>query len=251
MISTRVGGRGAQPSLDEQADNSERVTDHVRVISLLQSLRAARALLSVRLNDSERWFNSSVVKVDTGLDVICLDELTPEEGHHRVTAGTRMHVVGIIQGVPLRFDLVVQTVGSADNIAFYAAPIPEVVDYQQRRALFRAHIPRHQTLQLKLRNEQGQLFSARLLDLSLGGFGALAPSFPPLLPLESIEVEHLDLPGGESISATGQVRYIQDDQDPRRVRIGILFVGLKPQMQRLLLRSILTLEREQIRKQSR
>jgi len=246
----RVGGELMVPR-ESRDENSELVTDPVRVAGLLQNLRAARSLLSVRISSGGAWFNSAIVKVDPEAGVVCLDELTPEEGHLRVGPGTHLRVVGLLQGVPVQFDLVVQKVGSAEGIAFYLAPLPELVDYQQRRSLFRAHVPRQKTLRARLRNEQGQTLTVQLLDVSLGGFGAIMPSFPPLLPLEKIEVESLELPGGEVISGSAEVRYIQDDHDPRRVRAGALFVNLHPQMQRVLLRAILSLEREQIRRQSR
>ncbi len=230
---------------------SEQVTDRQRLLGLLEALRTEHALLSARREGEETWYNTTLLKVDSSSGAIYLDELCPQEGHQRLQVGDILHLVGVLQGVPTHFRTPITDTGVQNGIAFYRAALPDHLDYQQRRAFFRAYVSRGLNLTVHLRTEDDVAVSGRLLDISLGGFGALLPENSTVHALDVLVVESLELPGAESIQCNTQIRYVQQEPAKKLIRVGALLTELHPPGERMLLRAIMTLEREQIRKQAR
>lgn len=233
---------------DDRDSSGEEVTDRRRIVGLLQGLRTSRSLLSARITGVSDWCNTAVIKADGDTGYVYLDELTPPEAHRLVRPGTQMRIVGVLNGVPLHFSVQIDDKGVYNDIAYYRAPLPDVVDYQQRRALFRAAVPRQFNLKVDAMTQDNLPVSGRLVDVSLGGFGAVIPTFPELKPLDSMTITRLELPDQQVITGNAQVRYVNDDASENFIRIGALFIDLQPQCQRTLHRSILALEREHLRK---
>lgn len=230
---------------------SEQITDRQRLLGLLEALRSDHALLSARREGEETWYNTTLLKIDSRSGALYLDELCPQEGHQRLQVGDILHLVGVLQGVPTHFRAPITDTGVQNGIAFYRAALPDQLDYQQRRAFFRAYVSRGLNLTVHLRTEDDVVASGRLQDISLGGFGALLPENIPVHALDVLAVDSLELPGAESIRCNAQIRYVQQEPAKKMIRVGALLTELHPPGERLLLRAIMTLEREQIRKQAR
>lgn len=226
----------------------ELITDPARVQHMLQGLLEGRCLLSARLDEGETWYNTTLLDVDPAAGVVLLDELSPRRGHQQVRVGLELRVLGVLNGVPTRFTARVLDVAVQDGIAFYRVALPSRIEYQQRRAFFRAYVPRSLELKVRLLTSDQIPLTARLVDLSLGGLGMFLPQNSPLFPLDVVTIERLDLPEGQSVSCTAEIRYTQPEYGQKLIRAGGRFIGLEGQDARTLLRAILSLEREQIRK---
>ena len=236
------------PRLSISRQRSEEVTDPRRVLRMLQDLHENRALLSARFEGEETWYNTTLLRVEGDNRRVYLDELSPDDGHIRVQPGVSLNVLGVLGGVPTRFTLRIAEVGTQDGIAFYQATLPSILEYQQRRAYFRAYVGRGLHLNVHLVDPEQTRLSGRLFDLSLGGFAALLPPDSPLAPLDSVLVESLELPEAEPVSCVADVRYVQQEYTQPLVRVGFQFIELASRVEQSLLRAILHLEREQIRR---
>ncbi len=236
----------------EEDTRIERATEPYRLVGLLKNLQSKRALLSARVDEGSQYYSTTLLKVDPERERIYLDELVPRTGHDRVEPDSTLHVVGVLDGVPTHFAAQVVSFDTRDGIAFYRARLPEWIDYQQKRAFFRVHIGPKQSLNVRLtRVEDAALFSGRLLDVSLGGFGCLLPVNSALNKGDHIKVSALELPGKQTITGTAEIRHIHPPRGQLKnsLHIGAGFTALSPQMEQTLLRAILTLERAQISKQ--
>jgi len=230
---------------------SETVTEPRRLTALLQGLRANRTLLSARIGEQAVWHNTALLKLDPDTGDLFLDELSPREGHDQLRVGSVLHVMGVLSGVPTHFSTRILGVGEQRGIAYYRASLPESMNYQQRRATFRAYVGRGLKLMVRLVGEEAGEVSGRLLDLSLGGFGAVLPEDSAMYPLDVVAVASLELPEQDPVSCTAEIRYLQEEYSTPMVRAGFRFMDLNSQTERALLRAILLLEREQIRRQVR
>jgi flagellar brake protein len=233
----------------EQTSLHEKITDSARIRGVLNGLRSTRALLSARTPHRQHYFNTTLLKLDLDGGWIYLDELSPREGHDQLSVGDVLHIYGVFNGVPAHFACTIEHIGEQNNIAFYRAPLPDTMDYQQRRAYFRAYVGMGMEVSLQLRLADGEQVKGRVQDISLGGFAAFLPADCPVQAIDEITVEDLRLSGRTSITGTAQVRHTHPGQN--QVLAGFMFTELDPRAQRELLRVILDLEREQIRKQTK
>jgi flagellar brake protein len=126
--------------------------------------------------------------------------------------------------------------------------MPQQLEYLQRRAFFRAYVPRSMELRVQMVMEERFEVTGRLLDVSLGGFGMQFAQDCTLAPLDIVTVRALQLPEGRTIGCTAEVRYTQPVYGQKLIRAGARFFGLDKPVERTLLRAIYCLEREQIRK---
>ena len=232
----------------ESRPNRELITDPVRVYRMLRSLWERRVLLSAKPEGDGDWYSTAILDVSRSAGVFVLDELAPDAGHRRVAVGTPLRVMGVLGGVPTRFTAKVVDVAMRDGIAFYRLALPQEVEYLQRRAFFRAYVPRSLELRARMVLEERLEVIGRLLDLSLGGFGVQLALDCPLSPLDVVSVRALDLPEGQTVHCSAEIRYIQPEPGHKSTRAGARFIDLDKKVERTLLRAIYCLEREQIRK---
>lgn len=221
------------------------------MLGLLEGLRQNRALLSARLGADSEWFNTALLGVDATSGELVLDELVPKEGHEQLREGSTLHVVGVLHGVPTHFSTQVRSIGSARGIAFYRAAVPKKIEYRQRRANFRVPIRRGLSLNVRLIDAESRLLPGRLLDLSLGGFGAKLRDANDLEPFDVVTVDALELPDCAPVSCKAELRYLQYGEFETGVRAGFRYIDLDPAVERSMLRAILNLERALIRQQAR
>lgn len=233
----------------ESRPGMEQVSAPGRVLALLQALWERRALLSARFDGGQTWFNTTLLEVDADERMILLDELAPIEGHRQLQPGHRLHVIGVLKGVPTHFACLIIATGVRNGIAFYRASFPLTMDYRQRRAFFRAYVPRSMELDVRLIAGDTGLVTGRLLDVSQAGFGMLLPEDSPVRALDRVTVEALELPDGQVVACDAEIRYTRREPGHRSERAGARFIDLAPQAARMLPRAIRQLEREQIRKQ--
>lgn len=241
---------GTQGLADSSHRGTERVTDRQRLIGLLEGMRAGRVLLSARVDDREATFNTALLKLDPEIGAIYLDELSPKKGHDAIHTGSTLRLVGVFNGVPTHFTTLVLGIGVQKGIAFYRATLPERLDYQQRRVSYRAYVGRGLNLSVRLVADDGPQLSGRLLDISQGGFAVHLPRGSPVQVLDMFRIEALELPGQEPISCTAQIRYTLQEPVEHVLRAGARFADMHPRDRRALVRAILAIEREQIRRRA-
>lgn len=225
----------------------EYVTESARQCALLKRLKDVRALLTVRVPGSDETFVSTVLGVDASHGEFVLDELSPTAGHALLVKSGRAQVQGLLGGVSLRFNLKLGSVGEHRGIAFYRLPLPTRMEYRQRRADFRVRVGFAQQSPVVLKDEENELATGRLRDLSVGGLGASFPIGAAMSAGDTFNCS-IDLPDGGTMGCSIQVCHVETDQEHGELKVGARFVHLEPNQRRLLQRCVTALEREMLRR---
>ncbi|MFO7602554.1 MAG: PilZ domain-containing protein [Gammaproteobacteria bacterium] len=150
--------------------NTELIRNRYRIVSLLQRAQAARAIASLRRPHEQFIYNSAILAVH------------PDEGHFIIDAPASSQIplqarVGDwlkfrikLQGLLLGFDAVIEAlIANTGDPHSYRLRLPMQVDYEQRRAAFRANIGQQFHARFSARLSEQQQLSGRLTDLSLSG----------------------------------------------------------------------------------
>lgn len=245
----------AEPPVSDRAaqyqSKTEKVTHRPQVIGLLRRLRDQRVLLSVRVPGHSGLFNSLLLEVDPDRSLILLDELNPRQGHELVCQTGQLRVHCQCQGVELSFDCDVEVHPARSGISFYRAALPEAIDYLQRRSSFRVRVSVDLAVPVRLPlDKTTTAVEAELYDLSLGGLGATLDSAVEL-KLGQVLPCVIQLPKGEALDATIEIRFIRVDAAKSTQRIGASFRNLEPVQKQLVRRFVAQLEREMLRRKAR
>lgn len=242
MESKRDGGR--------YEGKSERVTHLPQIIGLLRRLRDSHNLLSVRVEGSDRYFTSMLLDVDSRAGILILDEISDRRGHELAVRSGRIRCFCQCHGVDLNFEVRIQPMRDRQGMTVYRAPLPDWVNYLQRRAHFRVHVAMNSGLEARLELEGGEQVEARLHDLSLGGAGLVLEStidFRTGLHIPRILVRR----GKEVLLDTPcEVRHQQVRENAPK-RIGVRFVDPAPEQRHRLRKLVTQLEREMLRHKPR
>ncbi len=231
---------------------SERVTHRPQIIGLLRRLKDSHNLLSVRVEGSERYFTSMLLEVDSQEGYILLDQISDRKGHELAVEHGRLRAFCQCHGVDLNFEARIRAVRDEQGLIVYRAPLPEWVNYLQRRADFRVRVAMNSGLVTRMELEDGQSLEARLHDLSMGGAGLVLETrldfrtgflIPRLVIRREKEKETL-------LDTPCEVRF-QLDRDNGQKRIGLRFVDPDPEQKRKLRKLVTQLEREMLRHKPR
>ncbi|MBI5461098.1 MAG: flagellar brake protein [Gammaproteobacteria bacterium] len=230
---------------------TERITHPPQIAGLLRRVRDQRVLLSVQVPGHEGLFNSMLLDVNPERDFILLDELGPRSGHEFACQARQLRVRCQCQGVELSFTCAIEIGQSQRGISFYRAPLPEAINYLQRRINFRVRVGLNLTVPVHLPLEGASILNGELSDLSLGGLGANISTNIKLSHGQIIDTCSIHLPKGESIQAELEIRFARHDAQRQVQHIGAAFRHLQPQQEQTLRKFVAQLEREMLRRKAR
>lgn len=231
---------------------SERITDPARVVRLLHRLAKARSTLAVHSGHQSTEALSVLLDVRLDPPALEFDAFSDPLRHKGIATGSRLHVLGRLDGVAVRFECEVTDVETADGGALYRTRLPALVHYQERRATLRVrpavtpHL--HATL---MGGEQG--FRTELLDLSLDGV-ALAAHADLAASYEvgdRIALCMIPLPGEGVIEGQLEVRHVTPMARHRHLVIGARFVNLLTATQQTLQGFLFELQRRVLQERER
>lgn len=228
--------------------DSEQITDPVKVTRLLERFTKRYTPLTVQIPGHKEHYTSSIVDV-VGKDVL-LDELLPSTGHQLLITERALQVTGKLDGIDIQFVSTLKHVGDKDNILTYYIELPSLLEYRQRRLGYRVRIPMTMKLPVSIKNKSGKIVKGELHDLSYGGAGLICLEDKIIMKTGELHKCTIDLPDGECIDCTAELRYSKDIPSRDTQFIGIQFVELSPVQSRIIGRCISELEREFIRKRT-
>lgn len=235
----------------EYQGKSEKVTHGPQIAGLLKRVRDQRVLLSVRVPGSDAVFNSLLLDVDPARNFILLDELNPHSGHELACKTRQLRIHCQCQGVELSFVSTIEIGQGQRGVSFYRAPLPEAINYLQRRGSYRIRIGLNMHIPVALPLDTESRIEGELFDLSMGGLGANFPSTVELTRGQVIESCTLELPNSEPLATEIEIRFVRVDNANLCQRIGASFRNLGSQQQNLLRRIVTQLEREMLRRKAR
>lgn len=226
----------------------EQVTDPIQIAALLKKVKDTRTLMQVTIAGQSAEYNSALLQIDAEHGFLLLDELTPPEGHHRLSEVRRLTASIRLRGVDLRFTTRLQQVGGQAGIAFYRVDFPLQLHYRQRRAYYRVKLGLGLMVPFSITHSAAKAVEGQIDDISVGGIGAqinqqLTFNRGDLLPGCT-----LLLPTGEKIDCEVEVRYISHDEQHRKTHLGARFVNMDRARQNTLKRFTAEAERELLRR---
>jgi len=157
-------------------------------------------------------------------------------------------IKGKLDGIDIQFSTTLDHVGEKDHLLTYYMHLPKLVEYQQRRMNFRAQIPITMKLPVVIENKDGEVIKGELHNLSYGGAGMIFLPDKTVLRTGKLHECAIELPKGDWIYCTVELRYSKDTPARKTQYTGALFIDLLPAQSRLIGRCISELERAFIRK---
>lgn len=225
----------------------EKLSDKIRIRAFLQRILEKRALLTIIINGHEELFTSAIIKVINDDDSFIIDELKPEHGNKLLLDNPGVQLKAQLDGISINCQATISKFGEDDNIAFYKLPIPDEIEYHQRRQAVRIRLSAAHPLPVRFSNKDDASFEGEIDDISIGGIRA---RFKQSL-LKSLENgQHLTcsflLPpdNEQTLICDLVIRVIKHDKDQFGSSfLGGEFMDMAKSVERQLQRSIMTLQR--------
>lgn len=209
----------------------ERITDSNLVAGLLRRIKDQHVLLTVTVPNVPGTFNSTILELDREGGHLVLAELHPKLGHERFLTGGRLKARARVRGVEIRFDAVLDEVGTASDETVYRVRWPDTVQYLQKRASFRIKISMTGTLTVALEGDGGERFEGRAVDLSEQGVRVEMDSYLSLQPGRQMPCL-LNLPNGTHLACRLEIRHVHTQETTGNIQFGARLVDLPPAQRR-------------------
>lgn len=213
---------------------------------LMQRIKNSRAMLTVKIADSEDSYLSALLEVDEEEGYIVIDGLNSDKGHRLLCHVREFEISTRLEDREIKFQCELAAVGEHNGISYYKVPFPENLDHQLRRQHLRISAPRGKYLPVHLHTELDDLVTGELIDLSAGGFGAI------LSRTTSNKVSHGDVVpkcilylGDQQppVESELEVRYCEDKHFSAHPRLGGKFINMDQNSERRLQKYISRMDR--------
>jgi len=226
----------------EESSRPEPIRDHKAVEKLLGRLINARAIVHIWHPKAQEGHLSTLLalKPYSGLYL----DSPPESVLDLYHVNDDLQVRSQLDGTDIRFKTKLQLHSRYEGYAALLCDWPGEIHHYERRLTFRVRVGGQKTAVALDLDDAGEHHRGRLVDLSLGGFGALIDPGAQLSAGEMLDC-HLEIQG-QSLSAKAQVQSIEPMSGDRFARIGARFVDLPPLRERTLSKLILELDRQSI-----
>jgi len=227
---------------------SELITDSARIALLLKQMSKHYSPLAIRIKGHKAQFSSCIVDVEK--PYVLFDELLPSSGNEALIADRKIIATGKLDGVDIHFNSTLKRVVKKKNLVTYYMSLPTEMEYQQRRMAYRVRIPMSKVLHVIIDGGPRKVIVGELHDLSHGGAGKIIPEGNTIIKMGSYYECAIELPCGEWLYCTLEMRYQKDIHSRKKKLIGAKFVNLTTVQSRLISRCISALELEHIRKRA-
>lgn len=229
-------------SSESGADNPEPIRQPKRVEALLQRLISARALVNIWHPEANEGHLSTLLGIKP-VRSIYLDA-PPESVIDIYREGDPLQVRSRLEGTEVRFRTRLQLHSRHEGYPALLCEWPTEVHHYERRLSFRVRVGGEGAQVHLSLEDDGKRHRARLVDLSVGGFGALIDEEARLHAGEVLDCL-LDL-RGQQLATSATVQSFDKVPGTRFRRLGVGFLNLDPAQERRLGKLVLELERQAI-----
>ncbi len=232
---------------------SEQISDtdfrnQSKINSLFQLLCDESTVLKIDLQGSKVSYSSCITAVDLKNSLFTLDELHPADGNRLLLSTGNFIAHGIIKGVNVSFHTSLIKLNKTKQFNFYSCDIPNSISYIQRRQEYRIRIGEPQSIQVTAQHDKtSQLLQGKIHDISMQGMGVDFKTTQVMKPGDHLTNCKLELPKGESIGFTLEVRHIESTK-VGVFRIGGKFKELNARSEDIICRFVREMERAAIKK---
>jgi flagellar brake protein len=226
-----------------------RIFARAEIVSLLIGLEEERCPVTLYFNNTG-FIVSRVLGVDTANKAVTFDLGANPQANAQLIATEEVLALTSLHNVTLEFSLGrMQPIDLPDGPAVRTA-LPELMLRLQRRENFRVPTPvlRPVSVAVPGKDDDSPTLLLRITDISCGGLGIEGDA--NLAHLKSglvLDNCRFDLPEVGQVVAAVEVRHVDRNEEPGgklRIRCGLRFLTLAPQMAALVQRYVMKLERE-------
>lgn len=229
-------------SSEADVDQPEPIRQPEQVQALLQRLLSARALVNIWHSAASEGHLSALVGIKPRQGIYL--DAPPTSVIDLYGEGDALQVRTRLDGTEVRFRTRLQLHSRYEGYPALLCEWPAEVHHYERRLSFRVRVKGEGSeVHLSLEDD-GTSHRARLVDLSVGGFGALIDAEARLHPGEMLDCL-LDL-RGQQLATSAAVQSFDPVPGTRFRRLGAAFVDIDPVQERRLSKLVLELERQAI-----
>ncbi len=218
------------------------------VVFILRAIMEKGELLTAHFDHGKNLILTSIVGVDPEQEEVILDFGANAEMNQKILASDRILFVTIHDRVKVQF-----TASRIEKIRFegrdsFRIELPESLIKLQRREYYRVTTPIAHPLKCVIPIEGSQKIGISIVDISIGGIGVVLPQIETALePGMTFPGCQLVLPDIGNIVATMEIRNVFEvtlRNGNKNKRAGCQFVDLPTNMQSMIQRYIIKVERE-------
>ncbi|SEP14363.1 c-di-GMP-binding flagellar brake protein YcgR, contains PilZNR and PilZ domains [Aquisalimonas asiatica] len=222
------------------------LTHQPDIVAVLRQLARRPELITAYFNQGRESINTAVVRVDPDRGELDLDPGPEPDVNRRALAAGSLVCMARENNVSVRFRVnTVREKESKDGTVF-RAPLPDSLYRLQRREYFRVPTAVAKPVTCRIPTDDGETYTFRAMDLSLGGIGIIDASMDLSLSLRDVFSNcEVEIPGSSPLVMDLEVRNIsrhmfRDGTVGRRV--GLAFRNLSTNGSTLLQRYLQRLQ---------
>lgn len=218
------------------------------IVFILRAVMEKGELVSAYFNRGESFLLTAIVGVDADREVVYLDFGANEAMNRKILDSDRIIFVSTHEKVKIQF-----TAAHIEKVLFegrdsFKIPLPESLIKLQRREFFRVTTPIINPLKCIVPLPDNRKIEVAIVDISIGGIGIiLPPADTAMEPGMTFPGCHLILPDIGNIITTMEIRNVFEvtlRNGLKTKRAGCQFIDLSANMQSMIQRYIIKVERD-------
>ena len=233
----------------EDDDDKFAITGRRDIVYILRDIMDKGEMVSAHFNRGESFFLTAIVDIDADEGEVYLDYGANEALNRKILDSDKIIFVTAQNKVKVQFVTHwVEKTKSGGRDAF-KTELPRVLHKFQNREFYRVDTPIVRPLKCVVVTEDNRKIELIVADISIGGVGVILP------PADDVRIErgmmfdgcHLALPEIGNIVASLEIRSVFDvtlRNDQKSKRAGCRFIGLPANMQSMIQRYLIKVERE-------
>lgn len=230
---------------------ANRISDKRQILKIFIQLCDHHSNLTLQFNDQKKSqdnYTTNVVAIHPGEKRVVLDELIPREGNLLVGKKAECTLKVLSAGKFYQFQAVLNPV-VGEKPPCYTIELPALIELSQKRQAYRLAISRVQTTGVMLNTANREPLSGRILDISATGARVelQASVSPPFKSGDNIEKCTLTLPDKVRITCKAEIRHWETDRSRRSTIVGLKFLTISPNDQRMVTRFIHEMQRKMLK----
>jgi flagellar brake protein len=230
------------------SDNKHWLMDPHAITNCLEGLSQDRAVITVYIDNTELFFLSALLAVDTEIKQFFIDQANDPKLNIAASTARQITMTTRLNGVLIEVRTPALSATMRGPIPCLAAPLPQKIIRQQRRDYFRVSTPQGHSLVCEFRLGSTS-FRLPVSDISTGGLGLVAKTahLQDFLPGTVLSGCRLTLPESPPLALAMTVRKTlvrRSRSGLDQLHIGCVFGDLTFQKQNQIDRYITRVERE-------
>lgn len=226
------------------------ITDPSKIAIIFEGLIEDKRLINITIKDEDgsHSYSSIIINVNRKKNLFYLDELAHETGHQQMLQAKECNIDSHFEGVSIRLRAKLAGSGVSNGLSFYAANFPKELNYHQRRAFFRAHIPLTMNATAHIYIPEKAFVKGVVRDISSGGLNIEFENIPLDLVRsgEILKKCKIFLPGREALISPIEVCSFK--RDHHSLRLGAKFLDISKDSHKKISRFVVQADRDMRKK---